>query len=175
MSDRAGRGYLTWVSRWTLARTSIATAVAAGVGAVATRPDSSWYLSLDKPAWQPPRSAFPAVWTPIYLLIAFAGARALDGTAGDDHRRRLRRAFGINLLLNAAWTPLFFRVRSPGLAFAEILALDASNVDLLRRAWHADRSAGVALLPYLTWTGFATALNAAIAARNPSAQEAGSG
>ncbi|MBE1484611.1 tryptophan-rich sensory protein [Plantactinospora soyae] len=45
--------------------------------------------------------------------------------------------------------------------------LNAANVLLLRRAWRADRMAGVALLPYLGWTGFATGLNAAIAARNP--------
>ncbi|CAI7981031.1 translocator protein [Frankia sp. Hr75.2] len=155
------------MSTSTLVRTSAATAAAAGVGTVATRPDSAWYLSLDKPGWQPPRAAFPAVWTPIYALIAFAGARALDGSTDDDQRKRLRRSFGINLALNAAWTPLFFQARRPRLALAEILALDAANATLVARAWRADRLAGAALLPYLAWTGFATALNAAIAARNP--------
>ncbi|OAA26574.1 TspO and MBR related protein [Frankia sp. EI5c] len=150
----------------TLVRTSVATAVAAGVGSVATSPDSAWYRSLDKPGWQPPPAAFPAVWTPIYALLAVAGARALDGSTGADQRRRFRRSYAINLVLNAAWTPLFFRARSPGLALAEIVALDASNVNLVLRAWRADRRAGTALLPYLAWTGFATALNATIAARN---------
>ncbi|WP_026310642.1 TspO/MBR family protein [Parafrankia elaeagni] len=151
----------------TLARTSLATVVAAGVGAVATSPDSAWYLSLDKPAWQPPRAAFPAVWTPLYALTALAAAQALDSSTGDDQRGRLWRAYGIDLALNAAWTPLFFRARRPHLALAEIVVLDAANVALLLRAWRADRLAGAALLPYLAWTGFATALNAAIAVRNP--------
>ncbi|MCK9902348.1 TspO protein [Parafrankia colletiae] len=151
----------------TLVRTSLATAAAAGVGTVATRPDSPWYRSLDKPAWQPPPAAFPVVWTPLYALIALAGSRALDSSTSTDQRARFRRWYGIDLALNAAWTPLFFRARRPRLALAEIVLLDAANVALLYRGWQADRPAGAALLPYVAWTGFATALNAAIAARNP--------
>ncbi|MBL7486882.1 tryptophan-rich sensory protein [Frankia sp. AgB1.9] len=150
-----------------LARTSLATAVAAAGGAIGTSPDSDWYRSLDKPAWQPPAQVFPAVWTPLYASIAYAGARALDASAGAAQRRQLRRAFGIDLALNAGWTPLFFRARRPRLALAEIVALNVANVVLLRRAWQADRLAGAALLPYAAWTGFATGLNAAIALRNP--------
>ncbi|MGC1211186.1 MAG: TspO/MBR family protein, partial [Micromonospora sp.] len=127
---------------------------------------SAWYRSLDKPAWQPPPAAFPAVWTPLYALIAVAGARALDRTSGSQ-RARFARAYALDLALNAAWTALFFRARSPRLALAEIVALNAANVELLRRAWRADRLAGASLLPYVAWTGFATALNASLAARNP--------
>ncbi|OHV35321.1 MULTISPECIES: TspO/MBR family protein [Pseudofrankia] len=151
----------------TLVRTGLATAGAAALGAVATSPDSNWYRTLDKPAWQPPPAAFPAVWTPLYALIAFAGARALDGAAQEQQRRRLRRVFAIDLALNAGWTPLFFRARRPRWALAEIAALDAANLALLACAWRADRPAAAALLPYVAWTGFATALNAAIATRNP--------
>lgn len=161
------RRWLTRVSGSTLIRTSLATAATAAFGSVATSPDSAWYRSLDRPAWQPPPAAFPAVWTPLYGLIAFAGARALDNSTRDGQRRRFLRVYGIDLALNAGWTPLFFQARRPRLALAEIVVLDAANVALLRRAWRADRLAGAALLPYLAWTGFATALNAAIAARNP--------
>ncbi|MBL7497636.1 tryptophan-rich sensory protein [Frankia sp. CNm7] len=151
----------------TLFRTGLATAGAAAAGAVAVDPDSAWYRSLNRPAWQPPAEAFPPVWTALYASIAFAGARALDASTGDGQRRWLRRLYGINLALNAGWTPLFFRARRPRLALAEIIALDGANVALAVQAWRADRVAGAALLPYLAWTGFATGLNAAIAARNP--------
>lgn len=150
----------------TLVKTALATGGTATVGAIATKPASTWYQSLDKPAWQPPPSAFPAVWTPLYALIAFAGARALDRTDGTE-RARFRRAYAANLVLNAAWTALFFRARSPRTALVEILVLNAANLGLLRRAWRADRLAGTALLPYVAWTLFATALNTSIASRNP--------
>jgi translocator protein len=51
-------------------------------------------------------------------------------------------------------------------ALAEIAALNAANLDLLRRFWRTDRLAGAALLPYVAWTGFATVLNAEIARSN---------
>ncbi|HEX6968495.1 MAG TPA: TspO/MBR family protein, partial [Micromonosporaceae bacterium] len=149
----------------TLAKTTAATATAAAVGAIATKPAGRWYRSLEKPPWQPPAAAFPAVWTPLYALIAFSGARALDRAEGDD-RDRFRRTYAANLTLNTAWTMLFFRARRPVWALAEIVLLNAANLALFRRTRRIDRVAANALLPYLAWTGFATALNASIAARN---------
>lgn len=154
----------------TLAKTAAGVTAAATAGSLATTPKSDWYQSLDKPRWQPPPTAFPAVWTPLYALIAVAGARAIDRLHGTD-RRQFRRAYAANLALNAAWTAIFFRARQPKLALLEILALDAANVALLRRAWHADRAAALALLPYVAWTGFATVLNAAIVSRNRASRQ----
>jgi tryptophan-rich sensory protein len=152
----------------TLLKTSLAVTAAALAGSVATASGMRWYDRLDKPRWQPPKQAFGLVWTPLYGLVAVAGARALD-RLGDDRRPAFARAYAANLALNGAWTPLFFGARAPRLALAEIAALNASNVDLLRRAWRADRVAGACLAPYVAWTGFATALNAAIVRRNPAA------
>lgn len=149
----------------TLAKTAAGVTVAATAGSLATTPKSDWYRSLDKPSWQPPPAAFPPIWTSLYALIAVAGARALDRLHGRS-RRRFRRTYAASLALNAAWTAIFFRARQPKLAFLEILALDAANLALLRRARRADRAAVLALLPYIAWTGFATVLNGSIASRN---------
>jgi tryptophan-rich sensory protein len=152
----------------TFVKTLMAVGATAAVGSIATTPASAWYRSLDKPKWQPPPVAFPLVWTPLYVLLASAGARSLDRTAGDE-RASFKRAYLVNLLLNAGWTVVFFRARKPKLALIEIAALNGSNIRLLHRAWQADRLAGTALLPYVIWTAFATALNASIAVRNPRA------
>ncbi|MGI8330771.1 TspO/MBR family protein [Actinomadura scrupuli] len=149
----------------TLLKTALAVTTTAAVGGLATDPKTTWYARLDKPSWQPPPPAYPIVWTPLYGLIAYAGARALD-RAPEAVRPALARSYGLNLALNAAWTPLFFAARSPRAALAEIALLNLSNLELTRRAWRADRRAGALLLPYLSWTVFATALNAAIVRRN---------
>jgi tryptophan-rich sensory protein len=149
----------------TLVKTAAGVAAAAAAGSAATRPGSTWYQSLEKPRWQPPPAAFPVVWTSLYALIALAAARALNRLPPAE-RRRFWRTYAINLGLNAGWTGVFFGARRPGLALAEIAALNWSNVTLLRRAWRTDRLAGAALLPYVAWTGFATVLNGTIAARN---------
>jgi tryptophan-rich sensory protein len=134
-------------------------------GSIATDPDSTWYRRLRKPSWQPPPAAFPAVWTPLYALLAVAGTRALNGTTGAD-RAAFARAYGVNLILNAGWTAMFFRARNPGAALGEIAALNLSNALLLRRAAKADRVAAAALAPYAAWTVFATCLNGAIVRLN---------
>jgi Tryptophan-rich sensory protein (mitochondrial benzodiazepine receptor homolog) len=149
----------------TLVKTAAGVAAAAAAGSAATKPGSTWYRSLDKPAWQPPPAAFPIVWTSLYALIAVAAARTLNRLPPAE-RRRFWRTYALNLGLNAGWTGVFFGARRPGLALAEIAALNSSNIALLRRAWRTDRLAGAALLPYVAWTGFATALNGSIAARN---------
>ncbi|MFI6132696.1 TspO/MBR family protein [Micromonospora sp. NPDC051141] len=146
-------------------KTAAGVAATAVVGAVATTPAASWYRSLRKPVWQPPPAAFPAVWTPLYALIAVAAARVLDRTSGDD-RTRFRRSFTANLLLNAGWSVLFFRARNPKAALAEIAALNVSNLILMRDAARVDRVAAAALMPYAAWTLFAAAVNTAIVAGN---------
>lgn len=149
----------------TLVKTAAGVAAAAAAGSAVTRPGSDWYQSLNKPTWQPPPAAFPVVWSSLYALIAFAGARALDRLP-EPQRRRFWRTYAVNLGLNAGWTAVFFGARQPRLALLEIAALNASNLALLRRAWQTDRVAGAALVPYVAWTGFATVLNRAIVTRN---------
>jgi benzodiazapine receptor len=133
-----------------------------------------WYARLNKPRWRPSAAVLGVAWTPLYVLTMIAGARALDRTDGD-RRRALARTYAINLLLSGAWSPLFFGARSPRLALADALALDAANLDLVRRAWRADPLAAAYLLPYVVWAGYATAVTAAIVRRNPPPGPAGAG
>ncbi|MEU8009234.1 TspO/MBR family protein [Micromonospora parva] len=149
----------------TLVKTAAAVTVTAAAGTAVNDTSNGWYRRLRKPSWQPPPVAFPLVWTPLYALIAVAGARALDRTSGAE-RAAFTRAYALNLALNFGWSALFFKARRPTVALAEIAALNASNVALMRRAAHADTAAGAALAPYVAWTLFATVLNGAIVRLN---------
>lgn len=80
----------TWV------KTGAAVTVAALLGSRAARPDGDWYRNLDKRSWQPPRQAFPAVWTVLYGLLAYAGARAVNATP-PGKRSGLRLSYATNL------------------------------------------------------------------------------
>ena len=150
----------------TLRRTSAAVAAAAVIGTLGTDVTSRWYRNLDKPAWQPPGSAFGPAWTTLYALLAVASARTLDRLEDPEERRAFATAFGANLALNAGWNWLFFKAQRPRWALAEIIVLEASTLDLTRRAARADSAAAAMLAPYAGWVAFATALNAAIAHRN---------
>ena len=149
-----------------LLATGAAVTATAVVGGLGTDVRSRWYRNLDKPAWQPPGWAFGPAWTTLYGLIAVGSARALDRADSPAERRTLWRALGTNLVLNAGWNWLFFKGRRPDLALAEVLVLEASSLDLARRAGRTDATAGRLLWPYAAWVAFATALNASIARRN---------
>lgn len=164
----------------TVVWTAAATAATAAAGGIATDPDSRWYRRLRKPDWQPPAIAFPVVWTALYADLAVSSAAALDSgraaaaapaTPGGRTRRRelaaYRGALAVNLVLNAAWSWLFWRARRPWLAAAECAVLTASSADLVRRTHRLNRGAGVSLAPYAVWCGFATVLSTAIARLNP--------
>ena len=79
--------------------------------------------------------------------------------------KKQRRALGLflaQLVLNALWTPLFFGLHNPALAFAEIVVLWLVLATTLRSFWLVKKAAGLLLVPYLAWTTFAAALNFAI-------------
>lgn len=142
-----------------------AVAATAVVGALGTDPKSPWYQSLRKPPWQPPPPAFPLVWTPLYGLIAVSAARVLARAEGRS-RRRFAALFATDLALNAGWCWLFFKAERPRAALVELAALQSCNVALTVKAVREDKAAGIALLPYVAWSGFAAALNASIVRRN---------
>ncbi|QIG43683.1 tryptophan-rich sensory protein [Nocardioides anomalus] len=139
--------------------TGLLTLAAAAVGTLGTKPDSAWYRALRKPSWQPPAVAFPLVWTPLYAAIAWSTGRA--AAAEEERRGRYLALTGANLAVNAGWCWAFFTARSPRGGLATIAVLDALNLALLRETVRRDPAAAAALAPYVAWTGFATALNAA--------------
>ncbi|MFF0492031.1 TspO/MBR family protein [Nocardia sp. NPDC004068] len=147
-----------------LAETGAGVAAAAAVGSLAAGTGSRWYQRVRKPWFQPPRAAFPIVWTLLYGDIAVTSARALD-RATEAEARSLRRALAVNLVLNASWTWVFFRAHRLGAATAVAGALTASSADLARRVAAVDRS-GRALVVYPGWCAFATVLSAALWRRN---------
>jgi translocator protein len=145
--------------------TAAAVAACAGLGSIASREvDSGWYRTLRKPRIQPPPVAFPLVWTTLYADIAVTSAVALDRlrAPADDEERSYAVALGLNLVLNTAWSWVFFRFHRLGPAVLVAGALTASSVDLVRRTTAADGRAGAALAPYAGWCAFATVLSAAV-------------
>jgi benzodiazapine receptor len=135
---------------------------AAGLGSLATAPNiESWYAALVKPTWTPPNWLFGPVWTILFTCMAVAAW--LVWRKGGLFENRLPLAlFAVQLALNAAWSWLFFGLHLPGVAFAEILLLLAAIAATTVAFWRRSRGAGLLMVPYLGWVGFASVLNWAI-------------
>ncbi|GAC1620629.1 MAG: tryptophan-rich sensory protein [Nevskia sp.] len=127
---------------------------------------SPWYYALRRPSWQPPDWLFGPVWTTIFILSTLAAVLAWRGSANASDRRRVVWLFGINILLNLLWSALFFQLRRPDLAFAEVLFLWLSIVLLIAGLWPLSPFAGLLLLPYLFWVTFAATLTFAVCRLN---------
>ena len=124
----------------------------------------SWYPALIKPAWNPPNWIFGPVWTTLYVLMGVAIWRAWRG--GSPAARSLLRGYFVQLFFNALWSVLFFGLKQPAWALADIGVLWLLLIWLQCGLGRADRIAGWLWLPYVLWVSFATALNTAIVRLN---------
>lgn len=146
-----------------LAGFGLATAGVAWYGARYSRNGNrdSWYRSLDKPGFTPPDKVFPVVWTTLYTLIAWSGWRVWSAAPSRERDVALRLWIS-QLAANAQWSKLFFGLRRPTLALADVLALEGSIISYISAARKVDRGAGYAFIPYAAWVAFTAALNAEI-------------
>ena len=117
-----------------------------------------WYDGLVKPPWTPPDLVFPWVWTILYITMGVAVWLYWRQCTFTGLNRPLL-LFVFQLLLNAAWSYLFFGLHAPGLALWDasllLIILSATVVFF----WRSSALAGIFLLPYLFWMFFAVSLN----------------
>jgi benzodiazapine receptor len=142
--------------------------LAGGLGAVFTTPAiPTWYASLNKPSFNPPNTVFFPVWTTLYTLMGIAAwlvwRRGL-------HERRVRVALGIfliQLVLNTAWTIIFFGLYSLFGAVIAIVFLWVAILINIVTFGRISKLAGALLIPYILWVSFAGLLNYSVWMLNP--------
>lgn len=137
---------------------------AAGIGGIFFR-SGQWYERLDKPSWRPPAWLFAPVWTFLYATIALAGWLVWR-EAGFEGAVLPLSAYGTQLLLNAAWSPIFFGLHRIGWALVEMVLLWLSIVATIILFYPIHAAAAAVLAPYLCWVSFALLLNLSVWRRN---------
>ena len=142
---------------------------AGAIGALFTTPAIPvWYAALTKPALTPPAWVFGPVWTLLYVLMGvalflvwFSSAKATEGQALGD-KEKATRVFFVQLILNIAWSAVFFGAHSPAAALLVIAALWGAIAAAINRFAKVSRPAAWLLTPYILWVTFASYLNLAI-------------
>jgi translocator protein len=133
--------------------------VAAGIGTLMTAPAlREWYPNLNKPAWTPPNGVFGPVWTLLYASMGFAAWTVWLQRTSRDVAPAISM-FAVQLILNVAWSGIFFGLRSPGAGLLAILALWCAIAATIFAFHRIVALAGWTLAPYLAWVSFALALN----------------
>ncbi|MGP9568042.1 MULTISPECIES: TspO/MBR family protein [unclassified Halomonas] len=124
------------------------------------RPDS-WYRELNKPSWTPPDIAFPIAWGILYLLMAIAAWR-LYMADGSSWRTAGLIVYALQLLVNAAWSWLFFGRKQIVAALADIVGLLSLITVAIAVFSQVSTLAAWLMVPYWLWVALALALNATI-------------
>jgi translocator protein len=134
------------------------------LGQVAAYPNLiPWYAGLTKPSFNPPNWIFAPVWTTLYALMAFALWRILRVQKSPDmHRNYAIGLFLFLLVLNAAWSWMFFWAHSPFLGLVNIVPQFVVILATILTFARLDGLAAACLLPLAAWVGFAGVLNTAI-------------
>ncbi len=134
-----------------------------GVFGSAFSPDA-WYFALEKSSLTPPNWVFPVAWTSLYIMIGISLYAFL--MYADGKRRPAVIVFAIQLVLNGAWSWLFFGRHEPALALVDIILLWLSIIALIYMFGRESKLAAGLLVPYVLWVSFATYLNFAIWSAN---------
>lgn len=142
---------------------SLALPLAVGfLGSLATTPAiPTWYVTLNKPFFNPPNWLFAPVWTLLYFLMGISLFLILTAKTQKPKTPALS-IFFIQLALNSLWSILFFGFKNPTLAFLEIITLWFAISLTINKFLKLSRPAALLLLPYLLWVSFASLLNFAI-------------
>jgi len=151
------------MNKWLSLLASVLVCLSAGVlGSLFVTSDSPWYAALEKPFFSPPGWVFAPVWTFLYVTMGVAAWLVLRLGRPGRLKAWAMVLFATQLVLNAAWTPVFFGLREIGWAIVVLYALWAAVLACGVLFTLLYRAAGLLMLPYFLWVGFAGMLNGAI-------------
>jgi len=123
---------------------------------------STWYATLNKPAFTPPNWLFMPAWTILFVLMGISLYLILKGDVNNKKIRWAIPVFSIQLVLNFLWSVIFFGLKSPIFAFIELIFLWISILLTIIVFYRINKTSAYLLIPYILWVTFAGVLNIAI-------------
>ena len=133
--------------------------VGAAAGMFTSQAVPTWYASLNRPFFSPPNWVFGPVWTSLYILLGISFFLIWKEEASKVRDLAIW-VFSIQMLLNFAWSFLFFYFNLIGVALIEIILLWISIASMIYLFYKIKPLAAYLNIPYLLWVSFATILNA---------------
>jgi tryptophan-rich sensory protein len=123
---------------------------------------SNWFPTLVKPWFSPPSWLFGPVWIILYFLMGLSLYLVWNSKVElpkQKYRKQFFMIFGIQLILNALWSFLFFGLKSPISGLMDILFLDIAVAMTIIFAYRVSKYSAILLTPYMAWIAFATTIN----------------
>ena len=132
-------------------------ALALGSYLMGEGPMGTWYSELNKAPWTPPGWVFGFSWTLIMVCLSVFMSKAVQI---EQLRTTILWIYGIQLVLNVLWNPLFFNYHMLGVALIEIILLVfVVGFMAIKAKPHLPQLTWL-LTPYVLWLSIAITLNA---------------
>lgn len=128
--------------------------------------EQEWYRSLDKPHWAPKEKTFRVVWSLLYPIIFGVNVYIFILLIQREISWLAALPFWINLLFNAAFSPIQFILRNLKLAAADALLLLLTTIWCMVAVWRTVPIVSLLFIPYAVWVGLAVVLQFSIMQRN---------
>lgn len=158
---------------WRVALCIVVPLIVGGISAALTMNAMTSFGAMKQPPLAPPAWLFPVAWTILYILMGiaswliwYAGISTKVGKSQATTIRRLLVIYGVQLVFNFCWTPMFFNFKWYWFAFVWLIAMWIMILVLIIGTRKISRGALFCLLPYLIWCTFAAYLNIGIAILN---------
>ena len=120
---------------------------------------NTWYVTLNKPWFNPPNWIFGPVWTLLYLMMGIAFYMIWKSEAVNAVKQTAVILFAAQLLVNFLWSLIFFYLKQPGWAMIDIILMWILIVATIFSYGKISSTAAWLMLPYICWVSFAMILN----------------
>lgn len=117
-----------------------------------------WYNDLIKSPLNPPGYVFGIAWTILYAFLAIA-LWFIWRAPESKQRSTILMIFAGHMVLNWAWTPVFFGMQAVFPALIMLIVILATAAILCKMMWPVDKRASLLFIPYMAWLTLATHLN----------------
>ncbi|RYE56188.1 MAG: tryptophan-rich sensory protein [Sphingobacteriales bacterium] len=122
----------------------------------------TWYLTLEKPDFNPPSAVFGPVWSSLYIMIGIASYLVWRERKSISNLPAVVGLYFCQLLLNLGWSFIFFGQKNIGLALVEIIILWIVIIINALVFYRIHKWAGLLFVPYILWVSFASFLTYSI-------------
>lgn len=119
----------------------------------------NWYVTLNRPGISPPNWVFAPVWTSLYTMMGISFFLVIRKGISNTTVKIASVIFILQLILNAAWSIVFFGNQNLQNAFIVIIMLIILILLNIFYFHKVNRWAAYLLIPYLAWVSFASVLN----------------
>lgn len=115
------------------------------------------YASFNKPAFSPPASLFPVIWTILYILMGISSY--IIYSSDSPMKGKALTTYILQLIFNFFWSILFFGFSQYLFALIWLIVMIGLIVIMIYQFYQISPLAAYLQIPYLLWCLFAAYLN----------------